>query len=56
MPGLGVRVTDTGNRTFVLVARYPTAPKHPAPRALAEVGEITLAAVRDKARDWLKLI
>lgn len=56
VPGMGVRVTETGNKSYVLVARYPSAPKHPAPRALAEVGEITLAAARDKARDWLKLI
>jgi integrase len=56
VPGMGVRVTDTGSKSYVFVARYPSAPKHPAPRALAEVGEMTLADARDKARDWVELI
>ena len=56
VPGMGVRVTDTGSKSYVLVARYPIAPKHPAPRALADVGEITLAEARDRARGWLELI
>jgi integrase len=56
VPGMGVRVTDTGNKSYVLVARFPSNPKHPTPRALAEVGEITLVAARDRARNWLELI
>jgi integrase len=56
VPGMWVRVTDTGTKTYVLVARYPTNPKFPTPRSLGEVGAITLADARDKARTWLELI
>jgi integrase len=55
VPGLAVRVTDQGKRTFVLVTRYPGS-RHPAPRALGSVGALTLEAARAKAREWLKLI
>jgi hypothetical protein len=55
VPGLAVRVTDQGVRTFVLVTRYPGA-RSPAPRSLGAYGAITLEAARIKARDWLKLI
>jgi hypothetical protein len=33
IPGLGVRVTDTGAKSFVLVVRYPGS-SSPSPRAL----------------------
>ena len=33
VPGLALRVTDSGKRSFVLVTRYPGS-KHPAPRSL----------------------
>jgi hypothetical protein len=55
VPGLAVRVTDRGVRTFVLVTRYPGSP-HPAPRSLGAYGAITLEEARGKARAWLKLI
>jgi len=55
VPGLAVRVTAKGTRTFVLTTRYPGG-SNPTRRALGEVGELTLADARDKARDWLKLI
>jgi integrase len=55
VPGLAVRVTDQGKRTFVLITRYPGS-RHPAPRALGSVGALTLEAARAKAREWLKLI
>jgi Arm DNA-binding domain len=55
VPGLALRVTDTGKRTFVLVTRYPGSP-HPAPRSLGAYGAITLAEARDRGREWLKLI
>lgn len=55
VPGLGVRVTSSGHRTFVLGARYPGS-NHFKRRELGEVGAITLAAARDKAREWLALI
>jgi integrase len=55
VPGLAVRVTDRGQRSFVLVTRYPGS-RHPAPRSVGTVGAITLEDARTKARDWLKLI
>jgi hypothetical protein len=45
VPGLGVRVTDTGAKTFVLVVRYPGG-SSPSPRA-------PLEAARIKGREWL---
>jgi integrase len=56
VPGLALRVTNTGHKSFVLVARYPLNPKNPTRRALGEYGEITLDQARDKARGWLALI
>jgi integrase len=36
VPGLALRVTDRGHRSFVLVARYPLNPKNPTRRALGD--------------------
>jgi integrase len=55
VPGLGVRVTEKGVKTFVLVTRYPGSP-NPVPRSLGIYGAISLEAARAKARDWLSLI
>jgi len=55
VPGFGVRVTDKGQRTFVLVARYPGS-TNPTRRALADCGAITLEQARTKARTWLELL
>jgi integrase len=55
VPGFGVRVSDTGRRTFVLLTRFPGS-KNPTRRALGEYGELTLEKARGKARDWLELI
>lgn len=55
VPGFGVRVTDKGQKTYVLVHRFPGKP-HPTRRMLGEVGALTLAKARDKARSWLELI
>jgi integrase len=55
VPGLGVRVTDRGRRTFILVARYPGS-SNPTRRALGEVGVLSLEEARDKARDWHRLV
>jgi integrase len=55
VPGLGVRITDRGVKTFVLVTRYPGSTS-PAPRSLGTYGAITLEAARTKAREWLALI
>ena len=55
VPGLGVRTSSTGRRTFVLMARYPGS-RDPARRKLGVYGELTLEHAREKARDWLELI
>jgi len=55
VPGLGVRVTDRGAKSFVLVTRYPGSP-NPAPRSLGIYGAISLEAARTRAREWLELI
>ena len=55
VPGLGLRVTDTGAKSFVLATRYPGA-KNPARRALGGYGELTLEQARAKAREWLALV
>src|SRR5262249_38073765 len=55
VPGLGVRTSKTGRRTFVLMARYPGS-SNPTRRALGVYGELTIEAARKKAREWLELI
>jgi integrase len=54
-PGFGVRVSDTGRRTFVLMARYPGS-KNPTRRALGVYDKVSLTDAREKARAWVKLI
>jgi integrase len=53
--GLRVRVMGSGQRTFVLLTRFPSSP-HPTRRALGSYGELTLAEAREKANRWRKLI
>jgi integrase len=53
--GLGVKVTETGSRSYVLIKRFPGF-KHPAPRQLGSCDVLSLEEAREKARDWLKLI
>jgi integrase len=55
VPGLRVRVTDTGSKSFILWKRYGGA-AHPAARSLGSVGELTLAQAREKARSWIAAI
>jgi integrase len=55
VPGLALRVTDNGAKSFVLVARYPGS-HNPTRRALGGYGAISLEAARDKARAWLALL
>jgi integrase len=55
VPGLRVRVTDRGAKSFILWRRYGGA-KHPAARSLGAVGELSLTEARTKARSWLALI
>jgi integrase len=51
-PGFGVRVTDKGQKTYILLARYPGS-SNPTRSALGTVGTMDLADARQKARDWL---
>jgi hypothetical protein len=55
VPGLAIKVTDRGHKSFVLIKRYPGS-RNPAPRSLGEYGAISLEQARDKARDWLELL
>jgi hypothetical protein len=55
VPGLKVRVTDRGAKSYILWRRY-NGSKNPAARLLGTVGTVTLAEAREKAREWLKLI
>jgi integrase len=55
VPGLAVRVTDKGQRSFVLITRYPGS-RNPVPRAIGSVGAISLEDARTRAREWHKLI
>src|SRR5262245_55262945 len=53
--GLGIRVSKTGRRTFVLIARYPGS-TNPTWRRLGTYSELTLAAARGTARARKQLI
>ena len=55
VPGFGVRVAESGRKTFVLVARYGGS-KNPTRRAMGTYGALTLEAARKKARHWIELI
>jgi integrase len=55
VPGFGVRVSETGRRTFILVARFPGS-RNPTRRALGQYGALTLEQARSKARNWIELI
>jgi integrase len=55
VPGLAIRVSETGVKSFVLIARYGGSP-NPARRSLGEYGEITLEQARDKARKWIEMV
>jgi integrase len=53
--GMRVRVLPSGQKTFVLLTRYPGS-SNPTRRALGEYGVMTLEEAREKAREWRKLI
>jgi integrase len=55
VPGFGVRVSETGRRTFILIARFPGS-RNPTRRSLGVYGAVSLEGARTKARDWLTLI
>jgi integrase len=54
-PGFGVRVSERGRKTFILIARYPGS-TNPTRRSLGEYGAVTLEMARNRARAWLELI
>src|SRR5688572_4973627 len=49
-PGLAVRVSPKGKKTYVMVGRF-NGNKHPTRRSLGVVGRITVECARDKARN-----
>jgi integrase len=55
LPGFGVRISESGRKTFVLAARYPGS-SNPTRRALGIYGVLGLADARTKAQRWLGLI
>jgi integrase len=56
VPGMALRTTSKGHRSYVLIARFPAHPKHPTRRLIGEVGVVSLDEAREIARDWLRLI
>ncbi|MFV0798926.1 Arm DNA-binding domain-containing protein [Brucella sp. MAB-22] len=55
VPGLAVRVTDKGTKSFVMVARFPGS-SNPTRRAIGEYGRVSLEQARTTAREWHELI
>jgi hypothetical protein len=55
VPGLAVRVSGTGQKTFVLVSRFPGR-NNPTRRAIGSYPAITIEKARSTARGWLDLI
>ena len=52
VPGLAVRVGATGQKTFVLVGRFPGR-KNPTRRAIGAYPAISLEKARETARQWI---
>lgn len=55
VPGVFVRVTEAGKKSFVLLARYP-GKNNPTRRLIGEYGAITLEDARRIAREWLAML
>jgi integrase len=55
VPGFGVRVTERGQRSFILIARYPGSP-NPTRRTLGEYPDLSLEKARTRARHWRDLV
>src|SRR5450759_4779577 len=51
----GVRVSDRGTKSFILYTRVPPG-RMPARLWLGDANDLSLAAARKKARDWLDII
>jgi integrase len=56
VPGLKVRVTETGHKSFILWRRVVRTKASASALALGTVGQLTLAQARIKAREWIELI
>jgi integrase len=56
VPGFGVRVTDTGHRTFILRIRYHGSASSPSRREIGACTDITLTEAREKARRWRAMV
>ena len=54
VPSFGVRVTNKGQRTYMLAGRFPGS-AHYTRRELGKVGAMSLAEARAKARHWIAL-
>ena len=60
VPGLKIRVTDRGTKSFIVWKRWGGA-QNPSARALGTFGpsdggkQLTLAGARSKAREWLEM-
>jgi integrase len=55
VPGLLVRVTSNGTKSFALLARFP-GKSNPTRRVIGEYGAISLDDARKTARDWHELL
>lgn len=55
VPGFGVRVSESGQKSFILIARYPGSP-NPTRRAIGEYPAISLQDAREWAREWRDLL
>jgi hypothetical protein len=56
VPGFGVRVRETGPKTFIFRTRYPSKPNETSRRELGRVGVMTLVDAREKAGKWRTLV
>src|SRR5512147_654375 len=55
VPGLAVRVTETGHRSFVLITRFPPD-NTPSRQLIGACGSTSLEEARAIARRWHELI
>jgi len=54
-PGFGVRVGESGRKSFILVARFPEA-THSTRRVIGEYPALSLAEAREEANRWRRMI
>jgi hypothetical protein len=56
VPGLRIKVSDTGIKSYILWRRVDPRAKSASALVLGRVGHLNLAQAREKARLWLSLI